>query len=109
MVNEGRGRCRILPPSEGRMTVYDGRNLAAVAVRMVSGCFAAFALGYFAFCRPLKRLFVLRFSAIQSTLLTGWRAAKSSATAGQKTGYIDCKSKDKAMGMEDGRYGTFLC
>ena len=70
---------------------------------MVSRRFAAFSLGYFAVCRPLKRFFVLRFSAIQSTLLTGWRAAKSSAMAGD---YIDCKSEDKAMGMEDGRYGT---
>jgi hypothetical protein len=25
---------------------------------------------------------------------------------GQKTDYIDCKSKDSAMGMEDRRYGT---
>ena len=46
-------------------------------------------------------------SSFFRTLLTGWRAAKFSAMAGQKTDYIDCKSKGKAMGMEDGRYGTF--
>ena len=72
--------------NDGQTMVYDGRNLAAVAVRMVSAVLLLLLLVIFAVCRQLKRFFVLPFSAIQSTLLTGWRAAKSSAMAGAKDG-----------------------
>jgi hypothetical protein len=110
MVNDGRGRCRILPRSKGRMTVYDGRwteNLAAEAVRIVSISLAAPLLGLFAVWRPLKRFFVLRFSAIQSTLLIGGRRPFFFKILGKKDGLHLTKSKNKGKGMEDGRYGTF--
>ena len=56
--------------NDGRIMVYDGWNLAAGAVRMVSGWFCCFCSWLFRSLPPAETLFVLRFSGIQSALLT---------------------------------------
>jgi hypothetical protein len=92
------------------MTVYDGRlteNLAAEAVRVVSISLAAPPLGLFAVWRPLKRYFVFRFSAIQSTFSSVGGGHFFFKILGKKDGLYRSQSKKKHRGMEDGRYGTF--
>ena len=98
--------------NDGRIMVYDGRNLAAGAVRMVSGCFCCFCSCLFRSFPAAETLFFLPFSGIQSALLAGVREAiifKILRNFGSKRRIISKQEQGQGRGHGGRTMGYVMC